>query len=168
MVSIKREYEKEKEIESIIRSLHEDFAFQTENEYMFLPLQKVLKNNWFFEFYKVMSDNSIEVNGQKELKKLKFNPNLPSIKISGNSGIDWLDLKVELSYGDVMIPLKLLRTALINKQDYVTLSDGTLGMLPQEWVSKFSPMIKLGTQSGNKLRMSSLHFGLIDAAEEYI
>lgn len=167
-VLLDRNLDQEKEFEILVKNQHPDFESQENNSYFFLPISKVIQNHWFLDFFKTLADNSIEIYGQKELKKLKFNLNRPKISISGSSGIDWFDLKIELTYGDEVVPLKILKSAIVNKQDYITLADGSLGILPEEWIKKFSPMLKLGNTDKGNLRMSKLHFGMIDAADEFI
>lgn len=165
---VDRDFELEKDLESFIKKLHPDFEEQTENSYFYLPIQKVIQNHWFLQFYKDLDENGVTVFGQKELKKLRFNSNRPKINISGSSGIDWFDLQIELSYGDEIVPLKLLKSAIVNKQDFITLSDGSLGLLPEEWIKKFSTILKISNIEKEKVKVSKLHFGLLDAAEEFL
>ncbi len=166
--TISRDFELENEFNQFLKNLHPDFENQNENSYLYLPIQKVIQNHWFFDFYKALEENNVTVFGQKDLKKLRFNSNRPKINISGSSGIDWFDLKIELNYGDEVVPLRLLKSAIVNKQDFITLSDGSLGLLPEEWIKKFSTILKISTTEKNKVRVSKLHFGLLDAAEEFI
>ncbi len=165
---INREIELENEFGRFLQGLHPDFENQSEKSYFYLTIPKVIQNHWFFDFYKALEDNEITVFGQKDLKKLRFNSNRPKLNITGGSGIDWFDIKIELSYGDEIVPLKLLKSAIINKQDFITLSDGSLGILPEEWIKKFSTILKIGNTEKEKVRISKLHFGLLDAAEEFI
>lgn len=165
---LQRDNEFENEFENEIRGLHPDFEHQNEQDFFYLPIKKVIQNHWFFDLFKTLEENKITVFGQKDLKKLRFNTNRPKVNINGSSGIDWFDLQIELSYGEEIVPLKTLKTALINKQDYIALSDGSLGILPEEWIKKLAPMLKIGETIDKKLRMSKLHFGLIDANEEFL
>jgi non-specific serine/threonine protein kinase len=66
------------------------------------------------------------------------------------------------------VPLKLLKSAIVNKQDFITLSDGSLGLLPEEWIKKFSTILKISNIEKEKVKVSKLHFGLLDAAEEFL
>jgi SNF2 family DNA or RNA helicase len=165
---IDRDLEEEAAFDLFLQNLHPDFAEQKNYSYFYLSVPKVIQKQWFFDFFKKLNEKDVQVFGHKELKKLNFNPNRPKLNITGSSGIDWFDLKIELSYGDEVVPLKILKTALVNKQDYVVLSDGSFGMLPEEWIKKFTPILKIGNTEKNKLRMSKLHFGLLDTADEYL
>ncbi|MBI3541863.1 MAG: SNF2 helicase associated domain-containing protein [Deltaproteobacteria bacterium] len=60
---------------------------------------------------------------------------------------DWFDLKMEASFGNAAIGQNALLAALEAKQGFVRLADGSLGMLPQEWISRFASIGQFGEKS---------------------
>jgi SNF2 family DNA or RNA helicase len=44
----------------------------------------------------------------------------------------------------------------------VTLSDGSVGMLPEEWLKKYGMLVDLGTEQDGRLRFGSAQAGLLD------
>lgn len=83
--------------------------------------------------------------------------------MKAGSGIDWFDLSIEVSFGDQVVPLKEVRKALISKQNIVLLGDGTIGVLPEEWLQQYGLILKIGDeQKHGKIRLSKLHYTLID------
>jgi non-specific serine/threonine protein kinase len=80
-----------------------------------------------------------------------------------SSGIDWFDVKVEIRFGDQLASLADVRKALLKKENFVALGDGTLGMLPEEWLEKYAGMLRVGQVDGDTVKVSKLHFSVIDA-----
>lgn len=166
---IKRDAELEIKLKEIVQSLHPNFATQENQSFHYLTFPTALIKGWFFDALKTLTENGIEIYGQKSLTKFKYNTNKPKLDIKGGSGIDWFDISIELSYGDQIVPLKVLRQAILNKSDFVQLGDGTLGLLPEEWIKKMSPLLKMGSiNNGNNLQVSKFHYTLIDELHDQI
>ncbi|KAH0533494.1 hypothetical protein FGG08_007708 [Glutinoglossum americanum] len=121
-----------------------------------------MQNQWLFRFFETAKEQSVPVFGFSQLKKFKYNPNRGAIKIRTSSGIDWFDMKVEIAFGDQVASLADVRKAILKKQNYVQLGDGSLGMLPEEWLEKYASLFKFGQVKGEELKLSKLHFSLID------
>lgn len=163
-----RDEEAEINWEIFFRSLHPHFEKQLANYYYYLPQNLVLTDNWFFQMFDSLKAKGIEILGIKELKKIKYSPFRPKIRVAAGSGIDWFDLSVNISFGDEKVSLQELRKALYNKQKFVTLSDGTLGMLPEEWVAKYNRIITAGKIIKDKVQFNQFQYGLIDHLYEEI
>jgi non-specific serine/threonine protein kinase len=80
-----------------------------------------------------------------------------------SSGIDWFDMTVEIRFGDQLASLADIRKALLKKESFVRLGDGSLGMLPEEWVQKYAGIFRFGEVDGDSVRVSKRHFSVIDA-----
>jgi SNF2 family DNA or RNA helicase len=160
---VERDLEQERFLKDIVKNLHPKFEMQGNLQFFYLTFTNALSANWFFNTIKILSENNIEIYGQKQLTKFKYNANKPKIDIKGGSGIDWFDLKIKVSYGDQIVPLKALRQAILNKQDFVQLGDGTMGLLPEEWLKKFRSLFQLGIiNKEDNLQVSKWHYTLID------
>jgi superfamily II DNA or RNA helicase len=85
------------------------------------------------------------------------------IKIEVTSGIDWFELHGGVSFGDQELKLPDLLAALKRGDNLVTLGDGTVGMVPEEWLKKYGLLAGLGTPEGDHLRFGRTQVGLLDA-----
>lgn len=159
---IERDLETENTIEEGLRALHPDFEEQREFPYLYLPQEKLLENNWFFSAFDYLKTEGFEILGLKDLKKLKYSPHKASISVSAGSGIDWFDLKIDVSFGSEKVAVAQLKKALLNNQKYVTLSNGSLGMLPEEWIAKYERVIKSGKIKKEGIEFNQIQYGLID------
>jgi len=143
--------------------LHPKFESQINHGFFYLTIDELLKEGWFFDAFEKLKALNIEVFGQKELKKFKYNPNKPTINFGVSSGIDWFEVNMEVAFGDETVRLKDIRKALINQQHYVQLNDGTIGILPESWIKKYATILKMGEVNKNgKLQLSKLHFSILD------
>lgn len=152
----------ERAFNQFMESLHPDFQFQDGQEFYHLPFELVLQNHWLFQFFEQASAQNIQIFGFNQLKKFRYNPNRPSFKIRASSGIDWFDMQMEIRFGDQTATLADIKKAILNKQQYIQLGDGTLGMLPDEWLVKYAGLFKFGQVKGDEIKVSKLHFSLID------
>ena len=159
---IKRDIEKEQEFLGKITSLHSNFI-RTENSFnLILKGADVLKNNWFFLFMDSMRESDIPVIGFDVLKNFRFNTAKPKTRIYISSEVDWFDAKVNVVFGDQQVTIEEIKRALSNKQQFVQLTDGTLGILPDEWLQKYSLLFRVGEGKLDKLRLSKFHLSVID------
>jgi non-specific serine/threonine protein kinase len=56
----------------------------------------------------------------------------------------------------------------LKKQNYVELKDGTLGLLPEDWIKRIEPLLKFGIVKGDNIKLSKMHFSLIDELTDEI
>ena len=168
IVVMNRNADLEEQAHALLMAQHPDFEFQQNDPFFYLPFAGVLKNNWLFTYFDALKEADIEVFGFKSLKNFKYNANRPVMKIRSSSGIDWFDMQMEVQFGDQYAKLSDLKKALLNKQNYVQLKDGTLGLLPEEWLQRYSQLFKFGTAKGDNIQISKLHFNVIDALTDEI
>jgi non-specific serine/threonine protein kinase len=122
----------------------------------------VLRNNWFFLFVDAMKELKVPVFGFEALKNFRFNTAKPQTKIYISSHTDWFDAKVDILFGDQKVSVAEVKKALVNKQQFVQLHDGTLGILPEEWIKKYSLLFRVGEGKQEHLKLSQYHMSVID------
>ena len=145
-----------------LNTLHSMFVYQEENGSLALRGAEVLRNNWFFLFIDAMKEMKISVFGFEALKNFRFNTTKPTTHIHVSSGLDWFDAKIEIEFGTQRVGIADIKKALASKQSFVQLSDGTLGILPDEWLKKYALLFKVGDGRADKLRLSKYHMSVID------
>lgn len=163
---IKRNNEAEEAFIQKLEGLHSMFVRQPETKSLILKGSDVLKNNWFFLFIDEMKEAKIPVYGFEALKNFKFNTARPSTHIHVSSGLDWFDAKVEIEFDNQRVGIAEIKKALAGKQSFVQLADGTLGILPDEWLKRYALLFKVGDGKSDKLRLSRYHMSVIDELYE--
>jgi superfamily II DNA or RNA helicase len=86
------------------------------------------------------------------------------VRIEVTSGIDWFDLSATVDFDGVRAALPDLLRALRRGENAVLLGDGSLGVLPEEWLAKYGLLGELGTAEGDTLRFRRSQAGILDAA----
>lgn len=145
-----------------LRNMHTDLREHLKEHFFYLPANVVLSNDWFFRFMDEMKERDIQVYGFENLKTLRVNVNKPRTQLNISSGIDWFDAQVTIVFGDQTVSIADVKKALQQKQSYVRLGDGSLGMLPEAWIKKYSLLLKMGEAKGNRVRLKKYHFSVLD------
>lgn len=143
---------------SFIMNQHPDFQDQIDLGYFYLPKSSFLDEGWFLNAFEEWGSRGITVLGFSELKGNKLNSSKAKISVSVISGINWFDTTIKLQFGKQEVSLKHLQKSIRNKSKYVQLGDGTLGILPAEWLEKFAGYFSVGEIHGEKLRTPRINF----------
>lgn len=148
---------------TLLRHLHPSMQESRRARSFLLPAQEALKGNWYFSFIETLERAEVKIMGHDQLKQLRINPHKPRTQLQLTSGIDWFDAEVDLSFGEEQVNLSDVKKALSKRQNFVTLKDGSIGLLPEEWLDKYGLIVKLGTVSpGNKIRLKKFHFSALE------
>ena len=166
LLVIHRNPEAEQSFIDKIESLHSGFIKPEEGHTLALKGSEVLKNNWFFLFVDAVKEMDLPVFGFEALKSFRFNTAKPSTKIYISSHTDWFDAKVDIHFGDQKVTVADVKKALANKQQFVQLQDGTLGILPEEWIKKYSLLFRVGDGKSGNMKLSKYHFSIIEELYE--
>lgn len=162
IIKYRRNFELEDDFVEFISTLHPDFEIQKSEKVFYLTYEDFAKELWFYKFFDKLRKNEIEIYGLKELKNFKYSPHRGRIYTFVKSGIDWFEVNVDITFGDNKVSLKDIRNAVIRKDKYILLKDGSVGILPDEWLHKLERYFRHGEIKGNKLAVSHLKFSVID------
>ena len=163
---VHRNREKENEFIQQLQNLHSSFIYNSDTASLALKGSDVLKNNWFFLFVDAMKEMKTPVYGFEALKNFRFNTARPQTKIFISSNTDWFDARVDIVFGDQQVTVAEVKRALANKQQFVQLNDGTFGILPEEWLKKYSLLFRVGEGKTNSLKLSRYHLSVVDELYE--
>jgi non-specific serine/threonine protein kinase len=159
---IHRDKAGEKKLYEYLRTFHSSFTNQRNNQYYYLPFAEVMRKGWFITMLRKVQDQGYPVHGLNELKKFRYTTHVPQFNISATGSMDWFDLKVTIQWGDQKVSLKEIRQAILNRQDTIMLEDGTLGHIPEEWISQYSLLLRTGSEENGTLKVSKLHYTLLE------
>ena len=70
------------------------------------------------------------------------------------SGVDWLDLEGFVQFDGFAAPLPAVLEALRRGASAVVLDDGSLGLLPEEWLARHGIVLRLGVAHEGRVRFS--------------
>ncbi|MEM1321916.1 MAG: DEAD/DEAH box helicase [Bacteroidota bacterium] len=131
-------------------------------DYVYLDLNEMVNNYWFIRFNEACEAAGIEVLGQKELSKFNYSKHRAKTYMHIKSGIDWFDVEAGLSFGKEKIKTADWIRALRNKETFVRLKDGSLGILPEEWLKQASKLLAVADVDKGQLKISKYRFNIIE------
>lgn len=86
------------------------------------------------------------------------------LSISVESGIDWFELHGKVQYGDTTADVSAIVEAARRGEQFVRLGDGSMGMLPEEWLSKQGKWLGLGeAMEEGGMRFAKTQVSVVDA-----
>lgn len=159
---INRQPEKEKEFAAQVINYYPEFSKQINRDEFYLSIEAANKNFGFLRFIKHLIDHGYEIYGQDTIPGLKINPNPLKFSIRGGESRGWFEVQANASFGDVKINLNKIAKAIESDESYVLLDDGSLGLLPEEWINKFSLLFKMADKSSaDTMRVHPAHVMLL-------
>lgn len=82
------------------------------------------------------------------------------------SGIDWFDLDARVTFGDRDVGLPELLAAARRGDGFVALDDGSIGLVPEEWLERLARLAGTGDLESGRLRFAGAQAPLLDALLE--
>ena len=145
---------------------HPYFYDQETNDSFYLHRKRFLEEAWFLEAFEVWRNKGIHILGFNQLKNNKLSEFQAKINIEVLSGTDWFETKVKVKFGKQQVALKHLHKSIRNKSKFVTLDDGTQGILPHEWVEKFAAYFNAGEVTEDAILTPKIKFASINELYE--
>jgi len=105
---------------------------------------------WLADYSKELISKGYEIYGEENLFNYKISKEEPQLRIEVSSGIDWFDLKGEVSIGEESIPFQELLNNLSHGERFIKLSDGKIGVIPKKWINKLSGVAGLLKSNSEK------------------
>ena len=145
-----------------IMKQHPYFYEQETNDSYYLHRKRFLEEGWFLEAFEAWRSKDIHILGFNKLKNNKLNAHKANINIEVLSGTDWFETKLKVKFGKQHVSLKQLHKSIRNKSKFVLLDDGTQGILPYEWIEKFTDYFNAGEIVEEKLLTHKIKFAAIN------
>jgi superfamily II DNA or RNA helicase len=164
--TVQRDEQMEDTFIRMLRNQHPLFLEQEAQECYYLHKKRFLDEGWFLNAFAYWQQQEIKVLGFNDLEDNKLNPNTAKISIEVISGLDWFETGIKISYGKQQVSLKHLAKALRNKSKFVELGDGTMGVLPEEWVAKLNAFLEAGEVVEEVVRTPKVNIVSIDSLYE--
>lgn len=164
--NVPRDTDFEQAFIALLIKQHPYFPEQLDNQlyYFYLHKKYFLDEAWFLSAFDAWHEGHVEVFGFSDLTGNNLNPNRMYIDVKVTSGINWFNATHEVHFGKQKASLKKIQAALRNKRKYVALDDGTMGILPQEWLDKFSAYFQTGELVDDKtVRFAKANFETVSS-----
>jgi len=159
-LKIKRNKQEE---EKIVKELLESAEIYHD---VFLPKANPLV--WLCETAAELISRGYSIYGQEKLVNYKIFKKQPKLDLKVSSGVDWFDIKTDISFGKEKISFEKIAKALEKSERFVKLSDGSFGVIPKKWISKLSGVIGFLEKGEGKeeLKASKMQLQIIESLLE--
>ena len=121
---------------------------------------------WLVERLPLIRSAGFEIFGQEQLTRYRVRSGPSRIAMNVSSGIDWFDLTVRVSFEGTPASLDEFIAAVQEGKRFVRLTDGSYGMLPEEWLRRFQLTAALANKQGNGLRLGRTQAILLEDLAE--
>jgi superfamily II DNA or RNA helicase len=160
LLQLQRDEAAERDFIALLLRQHPHFIEQVDGElpYFYLHRRRFLDEHWFLEAFAEWQAEGISVLGFSALKGNKLNANKPELSVQVRSGVNWFNAIIGLRFGKKKASLQQVQRALRNRSRYVALDDGTLGVLPQEWLQRFESWFTAADTVGEELHIPKTGF----------
>ena len=159
--SVERDLDAELRFTTELVKKHPDFQEQLGSQSFYLHKKSFLNDDWFLDTFEEWQNNGISIMGFNTLKSNKLNYHKANISVNVVSGINWFNTTLNVKFGKQKVTLKNLHKAVRNKTRFVQLGDGTTGILPQEWIAKFSKYFAAGEILEDQIITAKINFASI-------
>lgn len=110
--------------------------------------------------------SGFELYGESELQDFRIRRSEPQIHTEVTSSIDWFDLRISFDFDGILVSLAALKKAVREGKQFITLSDGSTALIPEDLQRKFQQLFLLGDIQNEAIRLSRYHVTLIDTLAE--
>jgi superfamily II DNA or RNA helicase len=168
LILLARDKQAENNLLQLVASLHPDFINQSEKHCFYIPVTAAIKNNWLMNFLDKLHQSEVEIQGMEKITGIKYFPSPAEVKLAIGANGDWFDVSLSMIFGKNDVTPEQLKKFIQKGNRQVRLKDGRIGILSEKWVNRISELFLAGTVTPKGLRLSTLHFNLLDQFQEYI
>jgi superfamily II DNA or RNA helicase len=148
---IQRDLQAESAAQTRLRQLGFRDAYRLPDAALELPAERVPK-----------VVRALTLEGWRVEAEGKLYRNAGALRLEISSGVDWFDLQGNAEFGDTFVSLPKLLSAIQQGEHTVRLDDGSLGIIPEEWLAKYRLLGGLGEMESDRLRFTRPQAGLLD------
>lgn len=129
----------------------------------------IMRSKKFMEILDYCGAHDIEIFGDEDILFTKYTSKKPTFNITFSTGIDWFDSNVEIAFGDIDVTPAQWIEAVKENRNYVVLSDGKTGVLPEKWLKKLKKLSAVGeVDKKGTIKINKLKFNVLDEMFEDI
>jgi superfamily II DNA or RNA helicase len=142
---------------------HPHFWEQLDNmlDYFYLHKTRFLDETWFLDAFDNLAAYGVTILGFNDLQGNKLNQHKAAVAIQVDSGLNWFNVTVNVKFGRKKASIKQLKKAVVNKSKYVLLDDGTMGIIPEEWLQRFKGYFETGVVVEDELQIPKTNFAVL-------
>jgi SNF2 family DNA or RNA helicase len=136
------------------------------------PIDKALKSkdqihiliDWLNDHHQSIENKGFVL--EKEISQRKYFSGFSELKLEPEDKNDWFDLAGKVRFGEFEIPFISLRDNILKGEREFILPDGSIALIPEEWMSMFHDIMKFAHKKGNHLQVKKYHYSLLSKLDQ--
>lgn len=133
---------------------HDDGTYRTRR--VMVPTDFMLK------VVAALATEGMDVQGESAITAVHMRLDAPHIAVTVQSHIDWFDVAAVVNYGDLSVDLAIIRRAVMRRERYVLLADGSLGLVSHELAQRLAPLFAMGHAHDTHLRYATAQVAVVE------
>lgn len=102
------------------------------------------------------------VAGEERLSLVRMRMATPAVQVVVASHIDWFDVAAVVHFDDLSVDLATIRRAVLRRERYIVLADGSLGLVPSSLAQRLAPLLAMGDEQDGHLRYAGAQAAVVD------
>jgi SNF2 family DNA or RNA helicase len=120
--------------------------------------------DWFNLHHDLIESKGIVC--ERSILNKTYHSGIYSLKLQTEEKFDWFDLFGTVTFGDFEIPFAYLADNILSGDREYKLPDGSIALIPEEWMSKYQDIMKFCSKKGKSLHLKKFHFSLLAKIQE--
>jgi SNF2 family DNA or RNA helicase len=120
--------------------------------------------DWFTQHHDSLHKKGIVC--EKNIFNKTYLTGIFSLTLKTEEKNDWFDLYGTVRFGSHEIPFIYLADNILSGEREFVLPDGTVALIPQEWMSQYYDILKFSHRKGKSLQLKKHHFALLAKVQE--
>lgn len=121
---------------------------------------------WTLQQLPLLAAEGYEIYGQEQLQSTQARKTTPKLAVSVSSGVSIINCSFSVSFDGIPATLAALIDAVKQKSRFILLTDGSSGMMPEEWLDMFAALFSALKESDieeDRVKLRSSQLGLAEA-----
>ena len=103
---------------------------------------------------------------EKEISEKKYFSGVSHLNLEPKENNDWFDLGGIVCFGGIEVPFISLRENILSGDREYILPDGTIALIPEEWMSTYQDVMRFSHRKGSHLQIRKYHYPLLAGLKE--
>lgn len=115
--------------------------------------------DWLSAHSHILHEMGFEL--EKEIARKKYHTGVSDLTFATQEKTDWFDLEGKVWFGSFEIPFSHLRENILSGNREYELPDGTIALIPEEWMTTYHDLMLFARKNGHLLEVKKHHFALL-------
>ena len=149
-------------IDSTYYSLPQIKSIDIDKQPDFITRQAHLFVDWMNQNVETNLQNGIQLSTQ--YSERDYYVGKMEINLDLTDKIDWFDIKVMVRFNTFEMPFVSLKSNILAGNREFILPDGSIALIPEEWMSRYQDLLKFAIRRGDRLELKKYHYPLLEYA----